>query len=141
MHAFSEDLLGVQRDQRLQRDLDTRAVGRADEDSALRRDELVAQGGVGRLAVEAELFLGPMSAPGGGVEGGAGAEGAPGQVGERAAQGGAVQPGRSLRVLGVQPQADVGDEGVAVPVQDGPVDVEQSACRARSGTGLSCPRL
>lgn len=135
VHVVAEDRLGVRGDQSLQGHLDPRTVRRAHQNPALGSDELVAQRGVGSLLVEAELFLGPMSAPGSGVEGGAGTEGPPGQICEGSAQDGTLQPGRGLRVLGVQPQVDAGYEGVAVPVEDGPVDVEEPTGRARPGTG------
>ena len=122
------------RDEQLERDLDP-GLRPADEDPALGRDELVAEGGVACLRVHAELALRPVAAPRGGVERRPGPDRLRGEGGQRPAQAFSVERRRDRRVvLRVEPAIHVGAEGVAVLVEERPVDVEEPPGGRRSVT-------
>src|SRR5450759_5023628 len=72
--------------------------------------------------------LPPSTAPDGGVEHGTSAKRSTNQGCRSGRQRRSLQGGRPIGVLGIDPEQHLWSDGVTMPVQDGPVDVEQPTC-------------
>src|ERR1019366_5056379 len=110
---------------KLERDLDGKPYLAADENATLWGDQFVAHGAVRLIGAQTQLPLPPVTAPHSGVENRASAKRSTNQRSSRSRQRRSLQRGRPISVLGIDPERHPGSDGLAMPVQDGPVDVEQ----------------
>src|SRR5207245_7927955 len=102
--APAQHLVGLQRNDQLEGDLEARPVTLAKEHTALGSDQLIADGRVLRVLPEAKLLLAPVTTPWCGVEGRASAHRTARKGFNTPAQCGPAQVGRARRILDVDPR-------------------------------------
>ena len=124
----TEEARALEAHEQLEPDLDGLVV--AEQEAALRRDQLVRPGEVGRVGLDPEAPAEPLPAPGAGEERRPGAEGSAGEVVKRPTEGVTGQRARPSGIGDLDVAVERRSERLLVPVENGPVDEEQALLRA-----------